>query len=471
MGHKLAQKAKSLLFEPSYILSQRVVRGSIVKWHVDKMQLWQSIQRRLRNRRFWRDSGLLMLANVIVMVLGLVRVPVLTRVLSKDDVGMIGVVASVLPFVQLFSLSGLDGATYHYVAKGYPGALRVNIATRLRWSILSTLGFLVGGVYWLWAGNPILAGLFTIAALTYPVTTGLTTVAGVLSAREDFGHLFWYRIGEALTRYVGFGVLLLLPALSTQVLWLSLANKVALAMLQVGVASWLINQLREDKSPPMPPEERQEMVRYGKHLTAINSISTAQTRVDALLIGWFLPLSVMADYYIAQLVYTQFKRLWTVYYAVRYPPLVRLRLARRRRQLVLEIGVVWAGFILLGLATGSGLWVLVPVILPREYVPSLPFINWLLATFVVSIPGFFAEMYFRTRQDERSQYLLRGAAAVSGVVLPSLFILFWQAYGVVVGRFVASLVLSALGVLLFLRDKGKGDAGLVNSESAAIDIL
>ena len=408
--------------------------------------------RRLRNRRFWRDTGLLMLANVIVMVLGLVRVPVLTHILSKDEVGMIGVVASILPFLQLLSLSGLDGATYHYVAKGYPGALRVNIATRLRWSILSTLGFLVGGAYWLWAGNPILAGLFTIAALTYPVTTGLTAVAGFLSAREDFVHLFWYRIGEGLTRYAGFGVLLLLPVLSTQVLWFFLANNAALAGLQVGVAVWLINQLRKDRSPPMPPEERRELVRYGRHLTALNSISTAQTRVDGFLVGWFLPLSVMADYSIAQLVYTQFKRLWTVYYAIRYPPLVRLPLARRRRRMVLEMGVVWAGFIMLGLVTSAALWVLVPVILPGEYVSSLPFISWLLAAFVVGIPGFFAETYFRTRQDERSQYLLRGAAAVSGVALPSLLILFWQAYGVVVGRFVASLVLSATGIFLFIRE-------------------
>lgn len=402
-----------------------------------------------------------MLANIIVMALGLVRVPVLTRILSKDEVGMIGVVASILPFLQLLSLSGLDGATYHYVAKGYPGALRVNIATRLRWSILSTLGFLMGGAYWLWADNPILAGLFTIAALTYPVTTGLTTVAGMLGAREDFGHLFWYRIGEGLTRYVGFGVLLLLPVLSTQVLWFSLANNVALAALQVGVAAWLINQLRREEASPMPLEEQQEMVRYGKHLTALNSISTAQTRVDGLLIGWFLPLNVMADYSIAQLVYTQFKRLWAIYYAVRYPPLVRLPLARRRRRMVLETGVIWAGFVLLGLAAGVALWILVPVILPREYVSSLPFISWLLAAFVVGIPGFFAETYFRTRQDERSQYLLRGAAAVSGVVLPSLFIIFWQAYGVVVGRFVASLVLSVLGVLLFLKDQEKRNAGSI----------
>jgi len=72
-------------------------------------------------------------------------------------------------------------------------------------------------------------------------------------------------------------------------------------------------------------------------------------------------------------------------------------------------------------------------------------------------------MYFRTRQDERSQYLLRVAAAISGVVLPSLFIIFWQAYGVVVGRFVASLVLSALGGFLFLKDREEEDASSIFS--------
>lgn len=134
--------------------------------------------------------------------------------------------------------------------------------------------------------------------------------------------------------------------------------------------------------------------------------------------------------------------------------------------MVLEMGVIWAGFILLGLAAGAGLWVLVPVILPGEYVSSLPFISWLLAAFVVGIPGFFAETYFRTQQDERGQYLLRGAAAISGIVLPSLFIIFWQAYGVVVGRFVAGLVLSVLGILLFLRDQEKRNAGSIfGSES------
>ena len=433
------------------------------------LKVWSIIRR----SRIWRDTSLLMLANLIVLALGLVRLPVITRLLSKDEVGMIGLVASVLPFLQLLSFPGLDGATYHYVAKGYATAFQLNIATRLRWSILSILGFLLVGLYWLRAGNVILAWLFTIAGLTVPATIGLTAVAGVLAARENFGYLFWYRIGGALTRYVGLGLLLLLPWLSTQVIWFSAANKIALATLQVTAAIWLINRLREENAPAMSLEKRQEVLSYGRHLTVLGTISAAQTRLDALLVGWLLPLSVMADYLIAQFVYTQFKHIWTVYFTSRYPPLVRLPVLRRRRQMMIEMGVVWIVFIPLGLALGAGIVLLVPIILPREYFSSVPLINWLLAAFVAGIPGFFAEMYFRTQQDERSLYLLRGTATISGVVIPTLFIIFWQAHGVVVGRFVTNLILSAIGVYLFLnaedKDKVKFGFGKLENGVDAID--
>lgn len=425
-------------------------------WRFGKARLWEGIRRRLAARRFWRDTGLLMLANVIVVVLGLLRVPIVTRVLTKDEVGMLGVVASVLPFLQLLSFSGLDSATYHYVAKGHPAALRTNITTRLRWSVLSTLGFLLGGAYWLMSGNSILAGLFTIVALTYPVTAGLTAVAGFLGAREDFVRLFWYRIGEALTRYGGFTILLLFPSLTSRVLGFSLAGNVTLAVLQVGVASWLLLWLRKRKTPLMPPEEEQEMLRYGKHLTVMSGISTARTQVDAFIVGWFLPLGVMADYSIAQLVHTQFKHLWTIYYSVRYPSFVRLTVVQRRRRMVLEAIIVWVGFILLVLIAAVGLWILVPIVLPQEYRSSLPFIGWFLAAFAGGVPGYFAEMYFRTQQDERNQYLLLGASAVGGTILPMLFTVLWQPYGVVAGRLVANVVFSVLGIVLFLGRKNDG---------------
>lgn len=420
-----------------------------------------AVLKRLRNRRFWRDSGLLMLANVIVLVLGLVRTPAMTWLLPKEQVGMMGVVAAWVPFLQLLSLSGLDTASYHYVAKGQPWAFRVNLSYRLRWSLLSAVGFLAVAAYWWWRSEIPLAWMFIITGLSSPVTLGLTACGGMLGAQENFIGLFWYRLGESLTDFVGFVPILFSMWFVNQAVTFYGANLAATAVMQISVSVWLVRQLHQSKTPVVPIEDTREMIRYGKHQTLISSIGVVQSRTDALLISTFFPLTTMADYSIAQLVYAQFKRLWTVYYGVRYPPIVRYPLARRQRRVIIEMSIVGVAFVLLGLIMGASLWFIIPVILPQDYVSSLPFINWLIATFVIGVPGYFAEMYFRTRQDERTQYLLRGIAAVSGILFPVLFLFFWQVKGVIIGRFVASFVLSALGLLLFWRDKGKSDPSFV----------
>ncbi len=107
-------------------------------------QLRASIWRRLHNRHFWQAGSLLMLANVIVLTLGLVRTPAMTWLLPKEQIGMMGVLAAWIPFVQLLSLSGLDSSAYHFVAKGKPWAFVVNVTYRLRWSLLSVAALLGG---------------------------------------------------------------------------------------------------------------------------------------------------------------------------------------------------------------------------------------------------------------------------------------------------------------------------------------
>ena len=423
-------------------------------------RLWSHIRRYITHRRLWQAGGLLMAANFVVVLLEMLRVPVVTRILTKEEVGMIAIVASVVPLLQLLSLSGLDGSSYHYISKGHTGALRVNVGVRMRWSLLSVLGFLIGGAYWWWQGNTLLAWLFTVTAVTYPAARGLTAAASALTARESFGRYFWFRIAEALTRYAGLGLLLLIPAMNTQVIWYSVANQIALGALQFITVAWLLNHFRQVEVAPMPIEDRREMIRYGKHLTAVNAISAAQTRIDAPLVAWLLPRAVMADFWVAQLVQAQFKRLWSVYYSLRYPPLVRLPVDQLRRRIVAETALLFVGYAALGVGGVALLWVVLPIVLPSEYASSLPLIAWLIAAFVASVPGFFAEMYFRMRQDERRQYVLRGVAAVTGVILPCIAIAIWHLDGVVIARFVISLIFSAVGITLFIKDgKSKAENG------------
>jgi O-antigen/teichoic acid export membrane protein len=430
------------------------------RW-VAQLHLRQSIMRRLKNRRFWRDSSLLIAANLIVTVLGLIRTPAMVWVLPKDEIGMMGVVASWLPFIQLLSMPGMDSACYHYVAKGMPFGFIINFYYRLRWSFLSAFAFIAFAVYWGWKGDTPMAWMFLITGISYPVTIGMTASAGMLGAQQKFRGLFWYRIWEMLTDFFGFIPLILSAWWVNKVVTFYGANQLATAIFQAGVTIFILVQLRKNKTPTMLDADRREMLRYGRHLTAIGSIGVFQARTDALLVGSFSSLDTMADYSIALLVFEQLKRLWGIYVAIRYPILVRLPEGRRFVKMVKEgLLILAASSIMAVMISITGYWLL-PIVLPPSYIHSLPYINWLLATFVVSIPGFMSEMYFQTAQNEKRQYALRIVSAIVGVFLPVSLVYSGGAHGVVIGRFLASLVFSLVGIALVFQSHKTSSLGKI----------
>ncbi len=411
----------------------------------------QQLLRRLQNRAFLRAGGLLLAANIITSALGLIRAPAMTWLLPRDEVGMLGVVSAWLPFLQLLSLPGIDTASYHYIAKGHRWAYAVGVAYRLRWSLLGMAGFVAGAAYWWSQGNAEVAAIFLAAAVLYPATIGLSAASGTLAALERFTTLFWYRILEALADLMGFLPLLL------GVWWINRAftfyttGQIAMAALLVAVTAWLLHRFRAERTPPPSPVDRQEMVNYGRHQTGITVISVAQSRADAVMVSAFFPLTVMADYSLALLIQSQMKNFWTIYLSVRYPPLVRLPSNQRRRRMTWEGALVTLGFAGMGAILAGAAALVLPWILPPSYASVLPYLYWLIAIFVLSMPGYLAEAYFRTEQDQGRQYLMRSVAAGLGIVIPLALLPNLELQAIFWGRAAAALLFSLIGVGMALR--------------------
>ncbi len=411
-------------------------------WH----NISQQILRRLHNRHFVRAGSLLLAANVITSALGLIRLPAMTWLLPREEVGMLGVVLAWMPFIQLLSMPGMDTASYHYIAKGDRWASAVNVRDRLRWSLLSMAGFGAGAWYWWMQGNPPVAMLFVAAALFYPATVGLSAASGTLAAEENFTALFWYRILESLADLSGFLPLLIGVWWVSRVFTFYTTGQVALAALLICLTLWLLRRFRAENHAPPEPSDRREMVRYGRHQTGISAISVLQSRADAVMVSAFFPLTVMADYSLALLLQSQMKNFWTIYLSVRYPPLVRLSPRRRRRRLLWEGALITLGFAGMGALLAGAAALLLPWILPPSYEAVIPYLNWLLAAFVLSMPGYVAEMYFRTEQDQTRQYLMRSVAAGLGVAIPLALLPNLGLQAIFLGRTLAALLFSLFGI-------------------------
>ena len=405
---------------------------------------------KLNNRRFWRDSGLLILANVIVTLLGLIRTPVMTWVLPKEEYGMIGTVSAWMPFLQLLSLSGMDSAAFHYVAKNIPWAYFKNISIRLRWSLLSAIGFIGLSIYWHFHAQTNLAILFLVTGISYPLTTGLTVIPNVLAAKENYKSLFYYRILESLVDFTGFIPLVLSSWIYSRIVSFYTANQLAAMIMQISYCIWIANKLRQKEIAPPTPEEDHEFVTYGKHLTLISGISVLQQRTDALFVSALLPLETMADYSIGLIVAEQFKRLWIIYTNIRYPRLVKMPTERRVKRIWYEGAAIWGGFILVLLFVVILAHFFIPIILPSNYVNSIILIDLLSLGFVIGVPGLIVETYFRTEQKAKQQYYLRISAAIINIICPILFITAFGVKGAAIGKILSNAVMSIMGVILLI---------------------
>jgi len=410
----------------------------------------QQVLKKVNNPRLLRDSGLLILANIIVTLLGLIRTPAMTWMLPKEEYGMIAAISAWMPFLQLLSLSGMDNATYHYVAKKLPWAFFTNISIRLRWSLLSAFGFICLAVYWYFRGQVNYSLLFLVTGISYPLTTGLTVIPNIFSAQENFKKLFFYRIFESLVDFTGFIPLALSSWIFSRIVSFYTANQLATLIMQIIYCAWIAKNLRQLSSPPPTPEENQELIHYGKHLTLISGISVVQARTDALLVSALLPLETMADYSIGILVAEQFKRLWMVYLSLRYPRLVRLETYRRIKRIWFEGLAIWGGFVLVFIGVMILSHIFIPMILPSSYTNSIELIDLLSFGFIMGLPGMVAEMYFRTEQSPKQQYYMRISAAIANLLFPYFLMLSMGVRGAAIGKILANSTMSIVGVILFI---------------------
>lgn len=419
--------------------------------------VWAAVVRRLRNRKLLENAGLLLLANVIVTLFGIMRTPLTTWILPKDDVGALGVVAAWMNFIVLLSLPGMDAASYHYIAKGNLWALPLNLRIKVRWSLLAAAGFLAGAAYWYWQGEAVLAAYFVAAALLYYCLFSLSAGGGTLAARERFRSLFWFRIAESLVAFAGFIPLVLSIWWISKGLTYLVVNQTVTIVLFWLVIRRLVGEIPGERRTAPAPEIERGMVAYGRHLTVLSALSVAQSQVDSLLVATFLPLGIVADYAIATIVANQFRNLWGVYVSVRYPVYVRMQPERLRAKMQQEGLLAVAGFTAVAVVAWFAARFLIPIILPASYTSSIPYIGWLFAAFLLSLPGALIEIYFRTQQDERRQYALRLAALVPSVLLPAALIYMWDVQGVLWGRLLAAALFSLIAVVvaLFVRPSRK----------------
>lgn len=385
------------------------------------------------------------------MVLGLTRNTLLTNFLTKDEYGTFNYLFSWLPIVTLLALPGLRLTITQYVAKGHWEAIRLGLRRRLLFTPLPMIALVaLGCIGMRTRQSDVMFSLWILTALFFPTAEVLGVIGGILTALKRFHHNAAYYIGKSATFLLATGIgLWVWPG---QVMTgIILFHWLLLSLLNVGF--WTHLRRPEAESIPLSPAQQSQFYRFGTHMTVLNVIGQARSRVGALLLGSLVSFSSLADYAVGDLFFEQMKALWTIYQGVSYPRLITLNAHDRWKQVGREAWLATPAFAALTGAVGIGLSFVIPWLFSTKYISSLVYVWILLLAFVCSIPGGFFEMYFRVEESEQALYRIRLVSAVVGVLLPTLLLVLWGPWGVPAGRACTNLIYSVTGFTLYRRHK------------------
>lgn len=215
------------------------------------------------------------------------------NLISKETFGTYQYILAMADLFGIFILSGIDVAVARSVARGKDGSVYAGLRTKIKWSLVGSLGSLALSLYYFYMGNSTLGWAFAIVAASLPVWETFGMYVTYLQGKKRFDLNNMYEVAAQFVAAV-----VLIPVL--------FFSKDVLIILTAFIGSWTVARiffffLTMRQIPPNTVVDN-EMIPYGKHVTVIGAVNNISTAADRILIWHLLgPVSV-AVYTFAQAV-------------------------------------------------------------------------------------------------------------------------------------------------------------------------
>jgi len=306
---------------------------------------------------FWLTS-----AHVISILLSLTLSVLFARLASQTLYGQYRFALSFFSLLSILTLPGLNLAIIRSIAKGSDEAFIHGTRTKFKFSCLAAIPLLGMAWYFLFFKESSLGWAFVIAAFLFPPTYGFPTSAYFTGKKRfrDNGVFLVVQRGfmvflVGLTLIVTYNIVLVIFA------YLLAQAILNLFMYQRIRNSISYRELRGDRHSQ--DLSQRDLIRYGQHLTAMQTISMVAGELDKLLLAYFLDFQHVAIYAIATTIPEAVKGIFK-----QIPSLVLPRLANTPKDKVyFKIRTKVFHLFLLGIFLAVGLWIILPYLLPLVY--------------------------------------------------------------------------------------------------------
>ena len=235
----------------------------------------------------YEGGGLLGLSAILSGVSTLLLAIGFANLVSKETYGAYRYLLGAVGVLSIPTLHGINIALIQTVAAGNHGSLSLVRKTKLKWGILTSVSSIAVALYYLSIGNTNLAFGFMLVAVTLPIIEENAATDSYVIGRELYKVSTIYRIILDVVRTLGIFITILL---SDSILLIFLVY-----FLSQVVVTTIYYRLVLSMYPPSN-EVDENVVGYGKHLTATELIVTIAAYLDRLIIFNLLGAEELAIY-------------------------------------------------------------------------------------------------------------------------------------------------------------------------------
>lgn len=212
------------------------------------------------------------------------------NLLPKETYGVYKFILSLTVIISIPTLGGMTTSVTRSVARGFDGALKAGVTTRLRWGVLASIGALGVSGYYFIQGNTELTLALLVVAIFMPPMEAFATYQAFLSGKKRFDFLTRY---EVISQVAAYGILIATILLTDSLLIILLAYFLPWTILR---ATFL--QLSQ-KHLVTNTKTESSTISYGKHLSLMAVLGTIANNLDKILLFHFLGAAQVAVYSIA----------------------------------------------------------------------------------------------------------------------------------------------------------------------------
>lgn len=388
---------------------------------------------------FWLTFGQI---SASFLALGLSIV--FAHYLPKEEYGNYKFILSIVGIVSALSLSGMGQVITQSVAQGKERTFFKAVETHLKWSggiLIILFGI---GVYYILAKNYLLGFSFVFAGIMVPISNTYGLYGSLLTGRKDFkkSTSYWIisqtviSLSLATLAFFGENILLLI---STHFL--------------ATTATSVFFYYRTIRKFPPQGETDPGMIKYGKHISAMNFFGTLANQLDKVLIFHYLGGAQLAIYSFAFAIPEQIKGSFKNLFGIALPKYASIPEDRLRKSIIDKTIRLTAVTFLIVIVYIIASPLIYKILFPK-YIESV-FYSQIYVLGLVTIPGIsLISTYFQVKKDTVTLYKLTVIGNIATLALTYVLIYNFGLIGAVIENGLSWFIMLAVSVYYFKKTKG-----------------